>query len=156
MCLKITLLQGFCYASLLHVCNQVFFLLTLKDNDGFYSYFRWSWFFYSSGFAAVIATSYLDFQYLLVLKAVFDMISLLTFLFAIYHLFHVQIPNRWVKWTVFTALWVAIATYLRLDILYHENTQKTGSSESGLLVHLNGIFNYFHPGIKKRSLAGLR
>lgn len=95
---------------------SVFFLLTIKDNDVFYSYFRWSWLFYSAGFAAVIATSYLDFQYLLVLKAVFDMISLLTFLFAIYHLFHVQIPDSWVKWTVFTALWVAIATYLRLDI----------------------------------------
>lgn len=95
---------------------SVFFILTVKGNDVFYSYFRWSWLFYSLGFVSVIAASYLDFQYLLILKAVFDMISLLAFLYATYHLFHVQIPDSWVKWTVFTALWVAIATYLRLDM----------------------------------------
>lgn len=96
--------------------SLIFFLLPRTDKDVFYSYFRWSWLFYSLGFASVVVASYTGIQNILVLKAIFDMFSLLAFLYALYHLFHIQIPDTWVKWTVFTTLWVAIATYLRLDM----------------------------------------
>lgn len=112
-----TLFFAICIAISSISMSIIFFALTSKDNVIFYSYFKWSWAFYFLGFALAILSSYLSLPFLLIIKGIFDMASLIAFLYAIYHLCHITISDIWTRYAVFTLLWVSITGYLQLDYL---------------------------------------
>lgn len=95
----------------------IFFVISSKNRDIFFSYFRWTWMLYTIGFICVVLAEYTHFTLPLILKGILDMYATVFMLVAVYGILKIPFTDTWFRYSVITTLWVAITTYLGLNSL---------------------------------------
>ncbi|MBQ0079584.1 MAG: PAS domain S-box protein [Eubacterium sp.] len=95
----------------------MFFVLSSRNHDIFFSYFRWSWLLYTFGFGCVVLASYTQLMLPLIFKSLLDMFATVFILVAVYGILKIPVTDIWFRYSVIATLWVAITTYLGLNTL---------------------------------------
>lgn len=99
------------------VIGVLFLRLSNDNNEDFILYWSISWIFYSIALFCLLMAADRDMMACIEIKKLFDMYSILCFLFGIYKFSRVKIPGYWLRFSIYLTIWLIISLYLAIDRL---------------------------------------